>query len=263
MSYDWADAEYDKAIDDLQNEAVMKRATREQSIFLLVEGESEEVAIPILFFDIINLDDVGVKIANYNGHGNLPAALRLLKLTLSHERPIILTYDNDPESIASVHRCKEQGLITDLIYPLPIPTDPVVEYPSGHYGGAFEESFPAAVFINAAFGRDVLPAIVASQRMLFESTFDSSKPWLSQLRKFTASIGFTDWDTKKTELAESMAEVCTQLPPTYRALARLINEVRKKHPVVHPYDVELPKVEGLTYFPDKEMTNKSDPDDVK
>jgi hypothetical protein len=71
-------------------------------------------------------------------------------------------------------------------------------------------------------------------------------PWFSQLKKFTAMFGFTDWETKKTSLAEAMALECHGLPPTYQALAHLIKEVRKKHPVIHPTDVELPKVQGLT-----------------
>ena len=237
MSFEYIDAEYEMAMYEQHQNAVMARAIREQRIFLFVEGESEEIAIPILFADVIDLDALGVKIANYNGHGNLFAALRLLKLTLSHDRPIILTYDNDPESIPSVQKCKEHGLITDLVYQLPIPTEPVVTYPSGVQGGGFEEAFPPVIFVDAAFGGNILPADVTSQKAQFEATFDSSKPWLRQLQKFTANLGFTGWSTKKTALAETMASMCDKLPPTYHALVQLIEEVRKKHPVTHPYDV--------------------------
>jgi hypothetical protein len=261
MSYDWNDVAYDMAVDELHSEAVIERATREQRIFLFVEGESEENALPILFTDIVNLDALGVKIANYKGHGNLPAALRLLKLPLGHDRPIILTYDNDPASKSSLDKCKQQGLISDLIYQFPIPNYPVVTYPSGYCGGAFEESFPLEVFMNAAFHSDILPASVISQRGRFESKFDSGRPWFPQLKKFTASLGFTGWETKKTSLAETMALECSELPPTYQDLARLIKEVRNKHPVIHPDDVELPKVQGLTYFPDKKSSNKPDTGD--
>jgi hypothetical protein len=239
MGFDWVDAEYERAMYELHQKAVMARATKEQRIFLFVEGESEEAAIPILFADVIDVDALGVKIANYNGHGNLGAALRLLKLTLSHDRPIILTYDNDPPSISSVQKCKEQGLITHLVYQLPIPTESVVTYPSGHQGGGFEESFPAVIFLTAAFGGNILPANVTSQRAQFEAMFDSTKPWLPQLRKFTASLGFVEWNTKKTALAEAMASECDKLPPTYNALVSLIEVVRGKYPIVHPYDVEF------------------------
>lgn len=76
------------AISDLHDEAVMARAAIEQAIFVFVEGDSEELALPLLFTDILDLEAVGARIANYNGHGNLRAALRLLKATLTHDRPI-------------------------------------------------------------------------------------------------------------------------------------------------------------------------------
>lgn len=233
------DAAYDNYIMHRHDEAVMARATREQCIFLFVEGKSEEIAVPILFTDIINLDTVGVKIANYGGRGNLEAALHLLNLTLSHGRPIILTYDNDPESIKSLNSCKQQGLITDLIYLFPIPNNPIVTYASSHRGGAFEESFSTEIFMNAAFTTKILPISVVSERGHFESIFNPKKPWFPQLQKFTASLGFKDWATKKTLLAEAMAMECNDLPPTYQDLANLIKEVREKYPVIHPDDVEL------------------------
>ncbi|MCG2721668.1 MAG: hypothetical protein L6290_06605 [Thermodesulfovibrionales bacterium] len=257
MSYDWYDVAHDMAMEEIHNESVMARATREQCIFLFVEGESEETAIPILLTDVVDLDALGVIIANYNGHGNLSAALRLLKFTLSHDRPIILTYDNDPASVSSLHKCEQQGLIiTNLVYQFPIPIHPIVTYPSGYCGGTFEESFPVEIFLKAAFNSDILPEIVVSKRGHFDTIFDIGKPWFLQLKKFNASLGFTDWETKKTSLAGAMARECAELPSTYQALAHLIKEVRKKHPVIHPGDVELPKVQGLTYFPDKESLNK-------
>lgn len=249
MTTTWEDVAADMAISDLHEEAVMKRATLEQAIYLFVEGDSEEIAFPMLFTDVIDLEDIGVKIANYNGHGNLRAALRLLKLALSHDRPIIVTYDNDPESIASVRKCEKQDLISDITYLFPIPPDPVVSYSKGHNGGSFEESFPVEDFLNAAFSGDILPADVITQRESFESIFDPCKSWLRQLQKFTADLGFTDWSTCKPKLAEALAMECDELPQTYSRLASLIQEVRDKHPVVHPDDVELPKIQGLTYFP--------------
>ncbi len=246
MTMTWEDVAADMAISDLHDEAVMKRATLEQAIFLFVEGDSEEVALPILFTDTLDMEAVGVKIANYNGHGNLRSALRLLKLTLSHNRPIIVTYDNDPESISSVRKCKNQDLFNDLTYLYQIPLDPVVSYPNDHTGGSFEESFPVEVFMSAAFCGKILPDDVISQRNLFESTFNPSKPWLRQLKKFTTDLGFTEWSTCKPKLAEALAIECDELPSTYSRLISFIHDVRDKHPVVHPNDVELPKIPGLT-----------------
>ena len=263
MSTTSDDVARDMAISDLHYKAVMARATLEQAIFVFVEGDSEELALPLLFTDILDLETVGAKIANYNGHGNLKAALRLLKLTLTHDRPLVVTHDNDPESIASVHKCKKQNLLGDLTYLFPIPTEPIVTYPSGHIGGSFEESFPVEMFLNAAFSNRILPASVIAQRGSFESAFDPRKPWLRQLQKFTAALGFVEWPTRKPLLAEALATECDELPLTFSRLATLIQEVRDKHPVVHPDDVKLPKVHGLTYFPEKERPNKPSGGDVQ
>jgi hypothetical protein len=46
MSITWDDIARDMALEDLHHEAVMKRATREQCIFLFVEGECEANTIP-------------------------------------------------------------------------------------------------------------------------------------------------------------------------------------------------------------------------
>ena len=263
MSTTYDDVARDMAISDLHGEAVMARAALEQAIFVFVEGDSEELALPLLFTDILDLEAVGAKIANYNGHGNLRAALRLLKLTLTHDRPIVVTHDNDPETMASVRRCKEQNLLGDLTCLFPIPTEPVVTYPCGHVGGSFEESFSVEMFLNAAFTDRILPTSFIAQRASFESAFNPGKPWLRQLQKFTADLGFTDWSTCKPLLAEALATECDELPLTFSRLATVIQEVRAKHPVVHPDDVELTKVPGLTYFPEKESPNKPSGGDVK
>ncbi len=246
------------AITELHSEAVMARAALEQAIFVLVEGDSEELALPLLFTDVLDLDTVGAKIANYNGQGNLRAALRLLRLTLSHERPIVVTYDNDPESMASIRKCQKENLLGGSTYLFGVPCDPVVTYPGGHVGGSFEESFPVEVFLNAAFSEGILPSSVIADRASFESAFNPRRPWLQQLQKFTAALGFVGWSTRKLLLAETLAEECDDLPPTFSRLAALIREVRDKHPVVHPNDVELPKVHGLTYFPEKSPSPGSD-----
>lgn len=246
MSTTRDDIARDRAISDIHYEAVMARAALEQAIIVLVEGDSEEIALSMLFTDILNLETVGVKIANYNGHGNLRAALRLLKLTLNHDRPIIVTFDNDPESITSVRKCQNQNLIGELTCLFPIPVEPVVTYPIGHIGGSFEESFPVEVFLKAAFTESILPASVIAERTLFESIFNPCEPWLRQLKKFCAKLNSVEWATKKPLLAEALAMECDVLPLTYSRLATLIREIKEKHPVQSPNDVELPKVYGLT-----------------
>ena len=240
------DYAYEQAILDLRDEALMDRAAHEQCIFLFVEGESEEVAIPELMTDVVDLNALGIKIANYNGHGNLSHALRLLNQALDHDRPIIVTHDNDPKSIESINRCRARGLLTDMTYTLPIPTTPVVQYSSGHLGGSFEEAFPAELFLDVAFTNAILPPVVVAERSRFERIFDSGRPWLSQLVQFSAKLGFTDWSPNKPALAETMAIECDDLPPAFGSLVGLVKRVREEHPLVHPDDVELPKIPGLT-----------------
>jgi hypothetical protein len=57
-------------------------------------------------------------------------------------------------------------------------------------------------------------------------------------------------------LAESLAVQCDDLPPSFSRLADLVQKVREKHPVIHPDNVELPKVHGLTYFGEEDSPNK-------
>jgi hypothetical protein len=253
----WNDAVKDEAISALQGEAIMARAARAQAILVFVEGDSEEVALPRLFTDVLDMDAVGVKIANYNGHGNLRAALRLLKLALSHDRPIIVTHDNDRESVASVRKCEDQGLMGGLVYRFPIPSESVVTYSDGHVGGSFEEAFPVDVFLKVVFSDGILPQGVVAQQASFERQFNPRAPWLRQLRKFAVDLGFGDWLPDKPSVAEALAMACDELPPTFSRLVALIQEVRQKYPVVDPNDVKLPKVLGLTYFPKKESEDSN------
>ncbi|MEX0803969.1 MAG: TOPRIM nucleotidyl transferase/hydrolase domain-containing protein [Candidatus Binatia bacterium] len=246
MSTTWDDIARDMAIQDLHDEAVITRATREQCIFLFVEGECEAIAIPELLYGTIDFDAVGIQIANYNGHGSLKAVLRFMRLTLSFDRPVILTYDNDPESTKSLEACRKQNLISDLVYEFPIPHAPVVTYPGGHQGGSFEESFPPELFLTAAFHETILPEQIRSDSDHFRQAFAVSKPWFPQLQKFCAERNFFQSREKKVELAELMASKVENQPATYVALAKLIRNVRSEHPVKHPDDVVLPKVRGLT-----------------
>ena len=253
MTYD--EYAHEMAIDELHQEAVMERAKREQCIYLFVEGESERIALPTLLGDLVDLDELGVVVAVYNGNGNLYTALKLLSQTLSYDRPVIATYDNDPDGARSLRRYKESDFANDLVFFYSIPISPVVEFPNGHQGGSFEEAFAVEDFLSACFSPPILPDEICERRQEFESIFESSKPWLDQVRKFCAQHGFKDWSAKKPVLAERLAEDCAVTPDTYEKLAKLIQDIREQHPVRHPDDVKLPKVHGLTYRPNKKNGN--------
>ncbi|MBN1126433.1 MAG: hypothetical protein JXA82_15615 [Sedimentisphaerales bacterium] len=155
MSMSFDECARDQALQDLHFEAMMERAKKEQCIFLFVEGESEEIAFPELLYQFVDLEEIGVVIANYNGHGNLHTSLRLLLKTLSHDRPVIVTYDNDPDGFRVFCRCHESDFMSDKITFFPIPQIPVVIFQGGHEGGSFEESFRSDEFIEAYFCSDI------------------------------------------------------------------------------------------------------------
>ena len=218
MTTTWDDVARDMALQDLHDKTVMERATREQCIFLFVEGDSEARAIPELLYDAVEFESLGIQVANYNGRGNLPAMLRLLNLTLSFDRPIILTYDNDPESIKSIATCRKQNLISDLVYEFPIPNTPVVTYLSGHGGGSFEESFSSDEFLDSVFHETIMPEQIRSQLKEFQELFDVSKPWFKQFQKFCADRGFPEIREKKVVMAELLAANMKEQPSTYVSL---------------------------------------------
>jgi len=259
MSTTWDDIARDEALMGLHDEAKIERATQEQCIYLFVEGESEEIALDYMFYDTIDTDKIGVKIVNYNGHGNLRAFLKFLKVVIAHKYPIILTYDDEPQSLRSINSCKQQSLLGDLTYLFSIPSEPIVTYPSGHKGGSFEESFPIEIFMASVFNQSILPEELVDKRKQFESEFDMNKPWLSQVYLFKKENGFAKGEISKKYLAENLASSCDDIPSTYLNLIELIKEVREKHPVIHPDDVELPKVPGLTYSTGRTNTKRTNP----
>jgi len=140
---------HDQMLEELHYEAVMKRAALEQCIYIFVEGESEETTFQMLLEDTscgLDFEHNGIIIANYNGIGNLKHAIRLLRKTLSHDRPIIVTFDDDPDG-----KRNEKHLNDPLIFPFKIPQSPTVTFSDGSTGGSFEEAFSQQCFIESSF----------------------------------------------------------------------------------------------------------------
>lgn len=214
--------------EEIHWEEASKKSALEQCIYLFVEGESEETAFRILLEEGLGIKflEYGIVIANYNGIGNLKHAIRLMNLTLSHERPMIFTFDDDNPSII-----KNLGVLPNNIYLFKVPFTPVVTFPNGYQGGSFEESFDSSTFINACFETTLLknnPQIIKQD---FIDAFDSKKPFYSQIIQFLEQKGLKNSVPKKTEIAEEMAVNCTPEPNTYIKLAQLIKEIRSNHPV--------------------------------
>ncbi|CAN7567649.1 MULTISPECIES: TOPRIM nucleotidyl transferase/hydrolase domain-containing protein [Pseudomonas] len=227
---------YDEMITDFCEEVIMKNAAIAQCIYIFVEGDSEEAIFQRLLEDCgLNFNSDGIFIANYNGIGNLKHAIRLLRKTLSHDRPIIVTYDDDlPGKKASMN-------ISDtLITTFKIPQTPVVNYSDGSSGGSLEEVFTPENFMQACFEKDVIANFSHDMQVSFRSTFKIKEPWFSQFAKFIEQNNGRACSINKVRLAEHMAESCASVPDTFKALAETVLSLRKIHPIKHPNDIELP-----------------------
>ena len=185
----------------LHHEAMMKRAALEQCIYIFVEGDSEEATFQMLLESCgLDFQEYGIVIANYNGIGNLKHAVRLLQKTLSHDRPIIVTYDDDLDG-KRISKFLNYPLITGF----KVPITPVVTYRDGSSGGSFEEAFSPKCFLHACFQDDVLQPSFPDMPASFLSMFDERKPWFQQLERFVKNNGVKA-RINKVRLAECMAE---------------------------------------------------------
>lgn len=221
------------ALDELRGhleqwDIASKESALEQCIYLFVEGESEELAFRILLEEGLGVDfeKLGVVIANYNGIGNLKYTLRLMNLTLSHERPMIFTFDDDNKSLIS-----RLGQQPDNIYLFKVPSSPVVTLPNGDYGGSFEESFEASDFIDALFETTLLKRNPQVDKQQFVDSFDAALPFYDQSVKYLRAQNLPSYLPSKIEIAEHMATECDPEPETYVKLAELIKQIRSENPV--------------------------------
>lgn len=222
------DTMQDAIAEELWWDEASKESALEQCIYLFVEGESEELAFPILLEEGlgINFSKFGVSIVNYKGSGSLKNVIRLMRSTLGSKRLMIFTFDDDDPYIT-----KSLGVLPNNIYLFKVPFTPVVTFSDGYQGGSFEESFDSITFINACFETTLLknnPHIIKQD---FINAFDSKKPFYSQIVQFLKQKGLKNSVPKKTEIAEEMAVTCTPEPNTYIKLAQLIKEIRSNHPI--------------------------------
>ena len=238
MGMTMEDILHEQMWEEAHGEQVMKRAALEQCIYVFVEGDSEECTFQTLLEDEqcqLKFEETGVVIANYNGIGNLRHALRLLNKTLSHNRPVIVTYDDDLAG-----KGIEKHLIGKHITPFRIPQFPVVTFKDGQTGGSFEEAFNAECFIESCFEPSVLPVGFIGSMQNFESIFDCKKPWYAQFAQYVDGNGGNAKSINKVALAEELAVSCNPVPNTFVSLAKTIKEIRSNNPVLSPNDVDMP-----------------------
>jgi hypothetical protein len=72
-------------------------------------------------------------------------------------------------------------------------------------------------------------------------------PWLSQVNQFCQKHGHGKFISNKPTLAVALAEGSNPIPETFLRLAAILKDVRNRNPVIHPDNLELPKIPGLTY----------------
>ncbi|MCF2862910.1 TOPRIM nucleotidyl transferase/hydrolase domain-containing protein [Pseudoalteromonas sp. Cnat2-41] len=223
-----ADALLDLRCELEQWDIASKASALEQCMYLFVEGESEELAFRILLEEGlgVNFEELGIVIANYNGIGNLKHTLRLMNLTLSHERPMIVTFDDDNKSLIA-----GLGQQPDNIHLFKIPYSPVVTLPNGDVGGSFEESFEASDFIDALFETALFKRNPQINKQQFTASFDSKLPFYDQTVKYLRKQNLQNYLPSKVEIAEYLATHCDPEPETYVKLAGLIRRIRSDKPI--------------------------------
>lgn len=247
MSMSQEEYAMDQALEELHYEEVMRQATLQQCIYVFVEGQSEEVAIPILCNRLgMDLEEDGIIVTHYNGINNLPHVLRIMNQTLSYDRPIIVTYDNDLDGQRIARKIAPYMNGENKVVSQTIPSSPVVTFNNGHKGGSFEEAFEPTFFIDTCFQNSFMPSNIVSLKQDFINVFDSNKPWISQISEFCKAHQYIDFGKCKVALAEDLAENCIAIPSSFNDLATLINQTRLAHPIKHPNEVELPQIRGLT-----------------
>ncbi|MGE3522314.1 MAG: TOPRIM nucleotidyl transferase/hydrolase domain-containing protein [Candidatus Dadabacteria bacterium] len=227
-------AYYDTLAEDyfaeLAKEELFKESALRQCIYLFVEGKSEERAFPMLLHKAgLDIEQLGLVIANYHGSGNLLHCMRLMRRTLSHDRPIIITIDNDVNGVSFQNKYRERNVNKDYIFL--VPQKPVVTFSNGHMGGSYEEIYPVSFFIDICFTIDIMPENILEKKNAFEKSFDPNKSWFGQIMKFSYKNGFPEFADKKVELAISLADKCREIPTDIKRLAELVSEVREKYPI--------------------------------
>jgi hypothetical protein len=231
------DIAYEQYLIDRLEEQVWLESRLRYCVYLFVEGFTEERAFPTLF-ERLNFDfrENGIVIANYNGSGNAISSVRLLRQTLSSDRPILLTFDNDEEGqriIESPLIKSEQAQGRLWVNPVPDAKREIV-YVSGHVGGSFEEMFEQDDFLDCIFMLTEITNEILSMKNEFAERFESQKPWLRQVKTFMYEHGipnFLESETSKIEFGVKLAKGCKVPPRDIENLVSRLTQIRWKYPI--------------------------------
>lgn len=193
-----ADAAYEDYLEGLRYDKEMQIATLQQCIYLLVEGETEEKTYPELLAKCdVDIEEIGVVIGNYNGCGNLIHALRLLKKTLSHDRPVIATIDNDEQGKRVCERLSQAGFNMDLITLVPMPSVVTpLEYSGGRVG-LLKRCFLLITSLTKCFPRISCQILSLALKTNFASSSEKTKVGLSKSRSSARKRVTPRWGISK------------------------------------------------------------------
>jgi len=221
------DIKEDVAIEESFQGRSLDREKLLQCIYLLVEGATEEQALPSLLATAgADLDELGVVLVNMGGANNATHIVRTLLLTLSADRPVVLVLDNDDEGkrAANSSTLRAHPHLTTMM----VPAQGVVELASGARGGSFEEMFDLSQVIEAVV--EQLDAGGPSATDL-HADVDPQQPWLAQISRICrASVsGFREID--KVEVAICLSST-TPAPADIQRLAALLTGLRDDNPVL-------------------------------
>ncbi len=237
MGTTFEDIAYEQYLIDREEEQIRLQSILRYCVYLFVEGFTEERAFPLLF-ERLNFDfrEKGIVIANYNGSGNADASIMLLRQTLSNDRPILFTFDNDEAGqkiIASPLIKNEQVQGRLWLNPLP-DVMRKIEYASGHVGGSFEEMFEQDDFLDCIFTLDGITQEILSLKNELTERFETQKPWRNQVKKFMYEHGipnFLESETSKIELGVKLANECKVPPKDIENLVSRLMQIREKYPI--------------------------------
>jgi len=226
-------------IDDSIAEQEKLVSAKSQTIYLLVEGHCED----IYFRQRLNLsfEDIGLRIINYKGIDKLQYTLEKLYEVLYEVRPLIIVYDNDDKGKRVIDRIDKKVYQFDLITLFPVPIKEVVLLKNNGRGGSFEEMFGPCEYIDGCFNEVVMKDFksLIEKKGDFMKSFDRTKPWFEQIRKFCYTNGFK-LDDKKTNVAQILADRVSIVPETLVKLEECIKEIRNKYPIDYSNGITNP-----------------------
>jgi hypothetical protein len=234
MSMSYNDVLYEMAISDLVESAIEEREKLIQCLYLFVEGKSEYIAFPRLLKAAgFSLEDNAVEIINIGGASNAKHVVKVLRKTISRNRPLVLVLDRDEAGIdATNNPVIRNDELTTIVH---IPQNPIVKYANGIEGGEFEDAFDVETLVSSCFR--ALPPDQAEKlnKESILSNLAPDKPRLNQINGEIRKIIAGFYEIDKALLAERLAE-SNVIPESIDHLAQVLVSIREEHPILSQFE---------------------------